>query len=69
MRDEGGPALVGQVRLYPVTDYHTPGTPSYAENAEGYGLMRDTMEWFYFDVASHHLLANRGERCLACSGS
>ncbi len=47
VRDEGGPALVGQMLLYPVTDYHTPGTPSYAENAEGYGLTRDTMEWFW----------------------
>jgi acetyl esterase len=33
--------------LYPVTDYHTPGTPSYEENAEGYGLTRDTMKWFW----------------------
>lgn len=47
VRDEGGPALVGQMLLYPVTDYHTPGTPSYAENAEGYGLTRDTMQWFW----------------------
>jgi len=47
VRDEGGPALVGQMLLYPVTDYHTPGTPSYAENGEGYGLTRDTMEWFW----------------------
>jgi acetyl esterase len=47
VRDEGGPALSGQMLLYPVTDYHTPGTPSYVENAEGYGLTRDTMEWFW----------------------
>lgn len=47
VRDEGGPPLVGQMLLYPVTDYHTPGTPSYVENAEGYGLTRDTMEWFW----------------------
>lgn len=47
LRDEGGPALCGQMLLYPVTDYHTPGTPSYAENADGYGLTRDTMEWFW----------------------
>jgi acetyl esterase len=47
IRDEGGPALRGQLLLYPVTDYHTPGTPSYAENAEGYGLTRATMEWFW----------------------
>jgi acetyl esterase len=47
VRDEGGPALCGQLLLYPVTDYYTPGTPSYEANAEGYGLTRDTMEWFW----------------------
>jgi acetyl esterase len=47
LRDEGGPPLCGQLLLYPVTDYHTPGTPSYAANAEGYGLTRDTMRWFW----------------------
>ena len=47
VHDEGGPALCGQLLLYPVTDYHTPGTPSYEENAEGYGLTRDTMKWFW----------------------
>lgn len=53
VRDEGGPALCGQMLLYPVTDYHTPGTPSYAQNADGYGLTRNTMEWFW-----GHYLAN-----------
>ena len=47
IRDEGGPDLVGQLLIYPVTDYHAPGTPSYAENATGTGLMRDTMVWFW----------------------
>jgi acetyl esterase len=47
LRDEGGPPLVGQLLIYPVTDYHSPGTPSYRENAEGYGLTRDTMVWFW----------------------
>ena len=47
IRDEGGPRLCGQLLIYPVTDYHTPGTPSYQENAEGYGLTRDTMRWFW----------------------
>ena len=46
-RDEGGPALLGQLLIYPVTDYHTPGTPSMAENAEGYGLTRAGMAWFW----------------------
>ena len=56
VRDEGGPELCGQMLLYPVTDYHTPGTPSYAQNAEGYGLTRDTMEWFWA-----HYLADPAE--------
>ena len=47
LRDEGGPKLLGQLLLYPATDWHTPGWPSYAENAEGYGLTRATMEWFW----------------------
>jgi acetyl esterase len=47
LRNAGGPALCGQLLLYPVTDYYTPGTPSYQENAEGYGLTRDTMKWFW----------------------
>ena len=47
VRDEGGPALCGQLLLYPVTDYHTPGTQSYRENGEGYGLTRDTIKWFW----------------------
>jgi acetyl esterase len=47
LRDEDGPPLCGQLLLYPVTDYHTPGTPSYEDNAEGYGLTRDTMKWFW----------------------
>ena len=47
VRDEGGPALCGQLLLYPVTDYYAPGTPSYSENAEGYGLTCETMQWFW----------------------
>jgi acetyl esterase len=53
LRDEGGPVLQGQLLIYPVTDYHTPGTQSYRANAEGYGLTRDTMIWFW-----NHYLAD-----------
>ena len=55
-RDEGGPKIAAQLLIYPVTDYHTPGTPSYEENADGYGLTRAGMEWFwghYLADASH----------------
>ena len=55
IRDEGGPPLCGQLLIYPVTDYHTSGTASYAENAEGYGLTRDTMRWFW----DHYLADER----------
>jgi acetyl esterase len=47
VRDEGGPKLIGQMLIYPVTDYYVPGTPSMTENAEGYGLTRDGMIWFW----------------------
>lgn len=53
VRDEGAPGLRGQLLLYPVTDYHTPGTPSYEKNAEGYGLTRDTMKWFWNHYLTH----------------
>ena len=47
IRDEGGPALVGQLLLYPATAHCSADMPSYAENAVGYGLTRATMEWFW----------------------
>jgi acetyl esterase len=42
---EFGPDIDFQLLVYPVTDM-TQGHPSMAENAEGYLLTRDTMEWF-----------------------
>jgi acetyl esterase len=47
VRDEGGPALCAQLLIYPVTEYWDAGMPSYTENAEGYGLTRDGMKWFW----------------------
>jgi acetyl esterase len=47
VRDKGGPGLCGQLMIYPVTDYYTPGHPSYVENAEGYGLSAAGMRWFW----------------------
>jgi acetyl esterase len=43
-RDEGLP-LRYQLLVYPVTDC-TMSSSSYEENAEGYFLTRDTMDWF-----------------------
>lgn len=42
----GGPALAGQLLVYPVTDYPANAMASYAENAE-FGLTREAMEWFW----------------------
>ena len=47
IRDEGGPKLMGQLLIYPVTDHYDAGTPSMTENAEGYGLTRAGMIWFW----------------------
>jgi acetyl esterase len=54
--DQDGPTLCGQLMIYPVTDYYTPGHPSYAENAEGYGLSATGMKWFW-----NHYLASADE--------
>ena len=45
LRDAGIPVAF-QLLVYPVTD-GTMGAASYAENAEGYFLTRDTMTWFW----------------------
>jgi acetyl esterase len=45
-RDRGGPALVYQLLVYPVTNYDYD-TASYRENADGYLLTRDAMVWFW----------------------
>jgi acetyl esterase len=56
IREEGGPTLTGQLLIYPVTDYYDPGTPSMIENAEGYGLTRAGMIWFW-----NHYLAGSAD--------
>lgn len=45
-RDSGGPAIRFQALVNPVTNYDF-GTASYSENAEGYGLTKAGMEWFW----------------------
>jgi acetyl esterase len=45
-RDRGGPDLVFQLLLYPVTDYSFD-TPSYRDNGEGYFLETVTMRWYW----------------------
>jgi acetyl esterase len=51
-RDRGGPRLAFQLLLVPVLD-RAFETRSYRENAEGYGLTRAEMMWFW----SHYLRA------------
>jgi acetyl esterase/lipase len=45
-RDEGGPAIAGQLLVAPVVDCDL-GRDSYRENAEGYVLTTALMEWFW----------------------
>jgi len=45
-RERGGPALVYQLLLYPVTDLANLDTDSYRAFATGYGLTRAAMRWF-----------------------
>lgn len=42
----GLPTLAYQLLLYPVVDFRFD-TPSYRENAEGYFLTKEMMEWFW----------------------
>ncbi len=50
-RDRGGPRLVHQLLVYPVTDARFD-TPSYVANADGYFLTRDMMRWFWNHYAA-----------------
>ncbi|MCA9109462.1 MAG: alpha/beta hydrolase, partial [Planctomycetaceae bacterium] len=45
-RKEDGPAVRGQILIYPITDFNFE-TPSYTENASGYHLTADNMRWFW----------------------
>ncbi len=54
-RERGGPALVHQLLIYPVTDFDLD-TPSYVENATGYVLTREAMRWFW-----NHYLAREAQ--------
>ncbi|MGH3146835.1 MAG: alpha/beta hydrolase, partial [Rubrobacter sp.] len=47
IRDEGGPKLGGQLLIYPGLGHPESPTPSYIENAEGYGMTREAARWFY----------------------
>jgi acetyl esterase len=62
VRDAGGPALAYQLLIYPATDYDLD-TPSALANAEGYGLQRESMRWFW----EHYLATpDDAQNPLAC---
>jgi acetyl esterase len=70
-RDRGGPHVAHQVLVYPVTG-DPVGTDSYSENAEGYFLTADLMEWYrdlYLedDIEEGNVYA-RPRRCRDLSG-
>lgn len=45
-RDRGGPELVFQLLLVPLTDFRLPNTSSLEEYAEGYLLTKEDIIWF-----------------------
>jgi len=55
-RDRGGPALVHQLLVYPVTD-SACDTASHRDNADGYFLTKDSMLWFW-----NHYTRNDADR-------
>ena len=51
-RDRGGPPLVYQLLVYPVTN-HDYNTLSYRENGEGHFLTTEMMVWFWNHYLNH----------------
>lgn len=47
VREQGVGPLAGQLLIYPVTQHYSAALASYATYAEGYGLTRDEMIWFW----------------------
>jgi acetyl esterase len=56
LRDKGVAGVAGQILIYPVTAHYDPPTASYLEMAEGYGLTRKGMMWFW-----DHYLKDKSE--------
>ena len=63
LRDRGGPTLLGQTLLYPVTDAPMPFKPSYIDNGAGYSLTRDDMVRFWRDYVGSGSGENDPETC------
>ena len=58
-RSRGGPTIAAQVLIYPMLDARCD-SPSYTENASGYGLTAETARWYW-----EQYLANPTDRELA----
>ena len=54
-RDRGGPLLKFQLLVYPVTDGRSFDTASYVENAVGFMLTAEVMEWFWDKYVPNHM--------------
>jgi acetyl esterase len=66
LRESGLPMPRAMFLMYPVTDHHEAGMPSYAERGAGCGLTREGMAWFWghylpdASLAAHpHVAPNR----------
>lgn len=46
-RDEHGPSIRAQALLYPALGHYSTATASYSEMAEGFGLTRESMIWYW----------------------
>src|SRR5437867_5708827 len=66
-RDRGGPRLVFQLLVYPVTDAPSADHASYRENAEGYFLTKSMMDWFWGHYCEGH--ADRADPYLCPLGA
>lgn len=53
-RDRGGPQIAFQLLIYPATDGPDVGYPSRNENANGYFLTKDAMEYFWASYVSEN---------------
>jgi acetyl esterase len=53
LRNKGVTRLAGQILLYPVTAHYDPPSASYLEMAEGYGLTRKGMMWYWDHYLNH----------------
>ena len=56
VRNQGGPHLTFQLMIYPATDFASQA-PSKTENANGYYLTADDMDWF-----ENHYLNSKADR-------